>query len=63
MFMNENNTVGLPGQQGNTAAPLYHDTEGRFNRKGKKPVINPKKMIFINNAIVALYIIFILARI
>ena len=61
MFMNENNTVGLPGQQGNTAAPLYHDTEGRFNRKGKKPVINPKKMIFINNAIVALYIIFILA--
>lgn len=65
--MNENNNpVVLPGQKGNTvvgntAAPLYHDTEGRFSRKGKKPVINPKKMIFINNAIVALYIIFILA--
>ena len=59
MFMNELNS-DAPVLQ-NAAAPLKHDVEGRFSRKGKNIEVNPQKTAFIENVIVALYITFLLA--
>ena len=59
MFMNDLNSEA-PIQQ-NTAAPLYHDTSGRFSRKGKPVVVNEKTQAFFDNALIVLFITFLLS--
>ena len=59
MFMNDLNSDAPVVQ--NSAAPLKHDVEGRFSRHGKPLQINHKKIAFIENTIIALYIAFLLS--
>ena len=59
MFMNDLNSVSPVPQ--NTAAPLKHDIEGRFSRHGIPNKENPLKKAFMENAIITLYITFLLS--
>ena len=59
MFMNDLNSEA-PIQQ-NTAAPLYHDTSGRFSRKGKPVVVNEKTQAFFDNVLIVLFVTFLLS--
>lgn len=59
MFMNDLNSEAPV--QPNTAAPLKHDIHGRFSRNGKRIEVSPQKIAFAENAIIALYITFLLA--
>lgn len=58
MFLNDLNSEAI---NSNTASPLYHDTKGRFSRSGKRAVLNTRRRNFLDNALLALFIAFLLA--
>ena len=58
MFLNDLNSEA---QNQNTAAPLYHDTSGRFSRKGKASLIDEKKVQVWENLLYVFYILFLVS--
>lgn len=58
MFLNDLNSEA---QNQNTAAPLYHDTSGRFSRKGKASLIDEKKVQVWKNLLYVFYILFLVS--